>query len=129
MAIIKKIGIGAAVFGFALTLAVTSADAQRRHWVGDGCGHARARSYEHKIDRGSRRVVTYRSSPRYTTTYRSSPRYSTRYYNQSYRTYPRYRNSQRYYTNYYPSYRSYRSYPRYRRRSGLSVSVGFGIGF
>lgn len=110
MALIKKISVGLAALAFAMTLAVTSGEAQKRkHWHGDNCGH-----YGNN-DRGRRyRTVTYRTSPRYYTTY----------YPVTQRRYPRYlRSSPRIY-NYYPAYSSYRRYPRYRR-SGLSINVGF----
>jgi len=131
MAIIKKISIGLAVAAFGLTLAVTSSEAQRRHWAGDGCpdhgvsrsyGRSHDRSYSRDYDRRSR-VVSYRSYPRYTTSYSSRSYVSYPRYSRSYVSYPRYSRS---YSPYYTSYNSYRSYPRYRRQRGLSISFGVG---
>lgn len=112
---------------FLMTLAAATGYGQRygergRHWRGDSC---RDDHYD-RSDRGRRgRSATYRSSPRYYTNYYPQtygyPRYVRTY--PRYSNYPRYYNNNNYYTS-YPRYRSYGSYPR--RRSGVSVTFGFG---
>lgn len=151
MALFKKIGLGLAAAGFALTLAASTSEAQRRHWVGDGCDHGVNRSYGRSTyrdgynergsyDRGRSNRDSYYDRGSYNrsrsvVTYRSYSGGSRSYYPSSYsnRGNSRYRSNSRYYSSYpsysyYPSYNSYRSYPRYRRgsRSGLSVSFGLG---
>jgi len=155
MALIRKLGVGMAAAAFAMTLAVASGEAQRRHWAGDGCDHGTNRSYGRSVYNGGGYYDSgyndsgyndsgydrgYRDNGYYNRgrTYRSSgySSYYPRTY-QVYRSYPRYSRSHSrshynrgYSRSYYNrSYNSYGSYPRYSRypRRGLSISVGLGF--